>query len=294
MVNIPDSAVVVDEAMGKIIPFSNTFVHESTVQMGKRLKLLKEGPIYNGFGIEHRDHTKQLNALVAEHEFLQFPHWTQSTRIQAMALFANVQLTKEEKARLGVLRTLMNQFGDSMLLNSPNIKRTIASIAEVSKGQLVENPADLKTRCLVRVMTTVAQSALDRLKVMPNQPFLFVPDDIVDEEQKDEYLAAIQDVLRAMPVFVDALTKKLDIQNELPAAAPSMVLGQLIVDSLYSLGVSVQSKSAKKVENPFARPAYRKDTPKVGRNQQCPCMSGVKFKHCCMKKHADGTDATMN
>jgi uncharacterized protein len=29
--------------------------------------------------------------------------------------------------------------------------------------------------------------------------------------------------------------------------------------------------------------SFRRDAPKVGRNQPCPCGSGKKFKHCCAK-----------
>lgn len=29
---------------------------------------------------------------------------------------------------------------------------------------------------------------------------------------------------------------------------------------------------------------YRRETPKVGRNELCPCGSGKKFKKCCMNK----------
>jgi uncharacterized protein YecA (UPF0149 family) len=28
---------------------------------------------------------------------------------------------------------------------------------------------------------------------------------------------------------------------------------------------------------------YRRPTPKVGRNNPCPCGSGKKYKHCCGK-----------
>jgi len=28
---------------------------------------------------------------------------------------------------------------------------------------------------------------------------------------------------------------------------------------------------------------FRRDAPKVGRNEPCPCGSGKKFKHCCAK-----------
>ncbi|MBX2979527.1 MAG: SEC-C domain-containing protein [Flavobacteriales bacterium] len=27
---------------------------------------------------------------------------------------------------------------------------------------------------------------------------------------------------------------------------------------------------------------YKRDTPKVGRNEPCPCGSGKKYKKCCM------------
>jgi uncharacterized protein len=29
---------------------------------------------------------------------------------------------------------------------------------------------------------------------------------------------------------------------------------------------------------------FRRDAPKVGRNEPCPCGSGKKFKHCCAKR----------
>jgi uncharacterized protein YecA (UPF0149 family) len=29
---------------------------------------------------------------------------------------------------------------------------------------------------------------------------------------------------------------------------------------------------------------YKRKTPKVGRNELCPCGSGKKFKHCCLAK----------
>jgi uncharacterized protein len=28
---------------------------------------------------------------------------------------------------------------------------------------------------------------------------------------------------------------------------------------------------------------FRRDAPKVGRNELCPCGSGKKFKHCCAR-----------
>jgi uncharacterized protein YecA (UPF0149 family) len=38
-----------------------------------------------------------------------------------------------------------------------------------------------------------------------------------------------------------------------------------------------------KVHNP-AQSTYRRETPKVGRNEPCPCGSGQKYKRCCLGK----------
>ena len=32
---------------------------------------------------------------------------------------------------------------------------------------------------------------------------------------------------------------------------------------------------------------FRRDTPKIGRNEPCPCGSGRKFKKCCIEKGGD-------
>jgi uncharacterized protein YecA (UPF0149 family) len=31
---------------------------------------------------------------------------------------------------------------------------------------------------------------------------------------------------------------------------------------------------------------YRRTEPKIGRNDPCPCGSGKKYKHCCLRKKA--------
>ena len=37
-------------------------------------------------------------------------------------------------------------------------------------------------------------------------------------------------------------------------------------------------------EREFKQETVRRDRPKVGRNDPCPCGSGKKYKNCCMKK----------
>ena len=54
----------------------------------------------------------------------------------------------------------------------------------------------------------------------------------------------------------------------------------------YAFGKVVDKKptdtSKAKTPMPF-KPMPRKSPQKVGRNDPCPCGSGKKFKHCCMK-----------
>ena len=42
-----------------------------------------------------------------------------------------------------------------------------------------------------------------------------------------------------------------------------------------------QSQSSPHPEAPSAPTPIRKDAPKVGRNDPCPCGSGKKYKKCC-------------
>ena len=35
------------------------------------------------------------------------------------------------------------------------------------------------------------------------------------------------------------------------------------------------------IDSTYNRPPVVRETPKVGRNQMCPCGSGRKYKHCC-------------
>lgn len=43
-------------------------------------------------------------------------------------------------------------------------------------------------------------------------------------------------------------------------------------------------KQAPKPEEPKKPETFRRESPKVGRNDPCPCGSGKKYKNCCMKK----------
>ena len=39
------------------------------------------------------------------------------------------------------------------------------------------------------------------------------------------------------------------------------------------------------VERAITTPTTKRVKPKVGRNDPCPCGSGLKFKKCCLKKY---------
>lgn len=39
------------------------------------------------------------------------------------------------------------------------------------------------------------------------------------------------------------------------------------------------------VERLLNPPTITRENPKIGRNDYCPCGSGLKFKRCCLKKY---------
>ena len=46
---------------------------------------------------------------------------------------------------------------------------------------------------------------------------------------------------------------------------------------------SPSHQPTQKLHNPAQSP-LRREHPKIGRNQPCPCASGLKYKHCCLGK----------
>jgi preprotein translocase subunit SecA len=80
-------------------------------------------------------------------------------------------------------------------------------------------------------------------------------------------LAAFENFLRALPMQLSApeLTAGSAYASQRPAAAPSKG-GEMVEDAIEEVTAPI-----------------RRDTPKVGRNEPCPCGSGKKYKHCCGK-----------
>src|SRR2546422_7870371 len=78
-------------------------------------------------------------------------------------------------------------------------------------------------------------------------------------------LAAFENFLRALPIQFSApeLNSGTAFSQPGQAAAPA------------------QSKSDVVSEAIEAAAPIKRDTPKVGRNEPCPCGSGKKYKNCC-------------
>jgi uncharacterized protein len=53
---------------------------------------------------------------------------------------------------------------------------------------------------------------------------------------------------------------------------------------------AVWQQQTREQRTPQARPAGTRIAPKVGRNDPCPCGSGLKYKKCCMGKRSPGSD----
>ena len=75
-------------------------------------------------------------------------------------------------------------------------------------------------------------------------------------------------------VIADGESRKDDYQDETKLNArrgPSVGSGQM-------------PQAAPKPEDAHKPETFRREQPKVGRNDPCPCGSGKKYKNCCMKK----------
>lgn len=43
----------------------------------------------------------------------------------------------------------------------------------------------------------------------------------------------------------------------------------------------------REMKQPPTRKQMKRNPPKIGRNERCPCGSGRKFKRCCMRRNND-------
>ena len=128
-----------------------------------------------------------------------------------------------------------------------------------------EHRLDLALQTLDGVLTDPKASASARLKAAlfvigvactPPPPRKQVPFDITEVHQHTP-----------PPVHNDA-------QSPAPAPAP------------HSENPPSVHNNAQNAQSPF-----RRETPKVGRNEACPCGSGRKYKHCCLNKPQADTQA---
>ena len=53
----------------------------------------------------------------------------------------------------------------------------------------------------------------------------------------------------------------------------------ILLDTCENLNTDILFKS-----NVHGQDPYRRETPKIGRNEPCPCGSGKKYKKCCRDK----------
>ena len=63
------------------------------------------------------------------------------------------------------------------------------------------------------------------------------------------------------------------------AARPTVRRGPMVGG-----GAGQMPQAAPKPEDARKPETYRREMPKVGRNDPCPCGSGKKYKNCCMNK----------
>ncbi|NDJ75051.1 MAG: DUF1186 domain-containing protein [Chloroflexi bacterium] len=98
--------------------------------------------------------------------------------------------------------------------------------------------------------------------------------DMVYEDIKQAYVDNLVD-----PTFID-----LDNVDHVLAQGKDKVLADLRTNRRYTfIEDTIKEMEWWACFRPQERPAQEKK--KVGRNERCPCGSGLKYKHCCGKRH---------
>ena len=79
--------------------------------------------------------------------------------------------------------------------------------------------------------------------------------------------------------FIDKSSQGIPHQNEMNYNDPESVLA---TNAIRQMAPQSQGSQAAVQTNPHApTPTVRRELPKVGRNNPCPCGSGKKYKKCC-------------
>ena len=79
--------------------------------------------------------------------------------------------------------------------------------------------------------------------------------------------------------FIDKSSQGIPHQNEMNYNDPESVLA---TNAIRQMAPESQASQAVAQANPHrSAPTVRRESPKVGRNDPCPCGSGKKYKKCC-------------
>jgi len=89
-------------------------------------------------------------------------------------------------------------------------------------------------------------------------------------------------LLRAATLIIDKITTPPQYREEKPADIAGMLAAMDAADRMHF----VQQHQADAQECTTTQQPYRRPEPKIGRNEQCPCGSGKKYKQCCLNKSA--------
>lgn len=100
----------------------------------------------------------------------------------------------------------------------------------------------------------------------------------------------LQGILNSLDVVLSDLTE--EQRNKLDKAAervrnPNRITPNEALAFVNELGIDIDAIQ-KKARRARAEAAKANKKPKIGRNQNCPCQSGKKYKKCCLGKEESG------
>jgi len=83
---------------------------------------------------------------------------------------------------------------------------------------------------------------------------------------------------------VISTTEELWSREEIEPGSPFKQIDHEAFINEVNSSYKIRNYSSPTEESRYRRPQqYRRESPKIQRNSKCPCESGKKYKHCCLK-----------
>ncbi len=173
--------------------------------------------------------------------------------------------------------------------NSPNEERVEEAVTEYYLHRVIEDSriCDTLARYIeIYYDLSDADSAYQKFAILDTQLCLI--------EQQDEVIAQANIIQKEHPQEYEKIAEfieQLQYTKNIVHLKEKLQKTYRRLEPLFSCGYYYEEYPQEKtkvmgtrLDNSFPDRPYVRQTQKIGRNDPCPCGSGKKYKHCCMKK----------